>query len=149
MKFLEFLSAFISKSLSFLGPNQIIDAIVERFQKALKALIILAVCTAMSCVTLAYLIDRFLNQLDAGELVFTRSITLLLVLLAGFVGALILTLKNLVNSEAKEKARKEMLRTESALESAVAALIMSYVNEREQKRKQQPEAETKQPVSNI
>lgn len=134
MKFLEFLSAFISKSLSFLGPNQIIDAIVERFQKALKTLIILVICTAMSCVTLAYLIDRFLNQLDMGELVFTRSIILLLFLQVGFGLALILTLKNLAASESKEKKRKEFQQTESALESAVAAWIMSYVNEREEKR---------------
>jgi uncharacterized membrane protein YidH (DUF202 family) len=139
LKFLEFLSTFISKSLSFLGPNQIIDAIVERFQKALKTLIILVICTSMSCVTLAYLIDRFLTQLDSGEFVFTRSIILLLLLQFGFGLALVMTIKNLADSEKKTKRRNELQQTESALESAVAALIMSYVNEREEKKKSPPE----------
>jgi uncharacterized membrane protein YidH (DUF202 family) len=142
VKFLEFLSAFISKSLSFLGPNQIIDAIVERFQRALKALIILVICTAMSCVTLAYLIDRFLTQLDAGEFVFSRSIILLLLLQLGFGLSLIMTLKNLAATEKKAKRRNELQQTESALESAVAALIMSYVNEREQKNKSSENSHT-------
>lgn len=93
----------------------------------------------MSCVTLAYLIDRFLTQLDAGEFVFTRSIILLVVLQFGFGLALVMTIKNLAASENKAKKRNELQQTESALESAVAALIMSYVNEREEKKKSPPE----------
>ncbi|MCP5995725.1 hypothetical protein NL385_26670, partial [Klebsiella pneumoniae] len=91
-------------------------------------LIILVVCTAMTCVTLAYLIDRFLNQLDAGTFVLTPAITLLLVLFAGFVTALMFTLKSLSDREAKTKELKEMQRTETALEAALATLILSYVN---------------------
>ena len=139
MKFLEFFSAFISQSLSFLSPNQIIDKIVERFQRSLKAIIILTVCTAMSCVSLAYLIDRFLDQLDAGELSITRSMIFLLVLLVGFVGALVYTLMNLTRKEEQIRKANEIQKTESALEAALAALIMSYVQEREEKRKAKPE----------
>jgi uncharacterized membrane protein YidH (DUF202 family) len=116
--------------------------LVERFQRALKALIILVICTAMSCVTLAYLIDRFLTQLDAGEFVFSRSIILLLLLQLGFGLSLIMTLKNLAATEKKAKRRNELQQTESALESAVAALIMSYVNEREQKNKSSENSHT-------
>ena len=74
MKLFDFLSSLFSQSFSFLSPNLIIDQLFQRFQSALKALILLTVCTAMSCVTLAYLIARFLDQLDAGEFVITRSI---------------------------------------------------------------------------
>ena len=93
----------------------------------------------MSCVTLAYLIDRFLTQLDSGEFVFTRSIILLLLLQFGFGLALVMTIKNLADSEKKTKRRNEVQQTETALGSAVAALIMSYVNEREEKKKSPPE----------
>ena len=138
MKFLEFITTFLSQSLSFLGPNAIIDQIFERLHKILKTLIILVVCTAMSCVTLAYLIDRFLNQLDAGEFTVTRSIILLVLLLIGFSLTLALTFKSLTRKEAEARKRQEIQRTESALEAALAALVMDYVKEREEKRHQVP-----------
>ncbi len=138
MKFLEFLSTFLSQSLSFLSPTAIIDQIFERFQKVLKTLIILIVCTAMSCVTLAYLIDRFLNQLDAGEFVITRSIILLVILLTGFTLTLVFAFKDLSRKEAEVRKLQQVQRTESALEAALAALVLDYVKEREEKRQQVP-----------
>ena len=146
MKFLEFLSNFLSQSLSFLSPTAIIDQLFERFQKVLKTLIILAVCTVMSCVTLAYLIDRFLNQLDAGEFVVTRSIILLVLLLIGFSLTLTFTLKSLNRKEAEARKRQDLQRTESALEAALAALVMDYVKEREEKRQQGPVADPATPL---
>ncbi len=134
MKFLEFLSTFLSQSLSFLSPTAIIDQLFERFQKFIKTLIILVICTAMSCVTLAYLIDRFLNQLDAGEFVITRSIILLVILLIGFSLTLTFTLKSFNRKEAETRKIQELQRTESALEAALAALVLDYVKEREEKR---------------
>ena len=142
MKFLEFLSTFLSQSLSFLSPTAIIDQIFERFQKVLKTLIVLVICTIMSCVTLAYLIDRFLNQLDTGEFALTRSIILLVVLLMGLSLTIILTLKNLTQKEAEIRKRQVTQRTESALEAALAALVLDYVKEREEKRQQAPEKPT-------
>ena len=142
MKFLEFLSTFLSQSLSFLSPTAIIDQIFERFQKVLKTLIVLVICTIMSCVTLAYLIDRFLNQLDTGEFALTRSIILLVVLLMGLSITIILTLKNLTQKEAEIRKRQVTQRTESALEAALAALVLDYVKEREEKRQQAPEKPT-------
>ena len=146
MKFLEFLSNLLSQSLSFLSPTAIIDQLFERFQKVLKTLIILAVCTVMSCVTLAYLIDRFLNQLDAGEFVVTRSIILLVLLLIGFSLTLTFTLKSLNRKEAEARKRQDLQRTESALEAALAALVMDYVKEREEKRQQGPVADPATPL---
>ncbi|MES2526704.1 MAG: hypothetical protein V4598_06435 [Bdellovibrionota bacterium] len=138
MKFLEFLSTFLSQSLSFLSPNALIDQIFERFQKVLKTLIILFICTIMSCVTLAYLIDRFLNQLDAGEFVLSRSIILLVLLLIGFCVTLTLTLKSLNRKQAEARKSQELQRTESALEAALAALVLDFVKEREEKRATAP-----------
>ena len=146
MKFLEFLSTFLSQSLSFLSPTAIIDQLFERFQKIIKTLIILVVSTVMSCVTLAYLIDRFLNQLDAGEFVVTRSIILLVLLLIGFSLTLTLTLKSFTRKEAETRKRQELQRTESALEAALAALVMDYVKEREEKRQQGPVADPATPL---
>ncbi len=51
-----------------------------------------------------------------------------------------MTIKNLADSEKKTKRRNEVQQTETALESAVAALIMSYVNEREEKKKNRQES---------
>ncbi len=133
MKFIEFLSNFLSQALSFLAPNALIDQLMERFQNVLKSLIFIGISAAMSCVTLAYMIDRLLNQLDAGDFVFTRSLTLLLVLFCVFVGILIFHFQQLSKKEANIRKSKEQERTESALETALAALIMSYVKEREEK----------------
>jgi putative copper export protein len=139
VKFLEFISTFLSQSLSFLSPTAIIDQLVERMQRILKALIILFICSIMSCVTTAYLIDRFLNQLDAGEFVLSKSIVLLFVLLFGLGITIFFTLKNITSKAEEAKKIQEMKSTESALEAALAALVMSYVSEREEKRKINPE----------
>lgn len=121
--------------LSFLSPTELLDQMMERLRKSLKPLIILFLCSIMSCVTLAYLIDRFLDQLDASEFVFTRSIGLLLLLLAAFVFTLIRTLATLTRKDPALTKAQERQKIETALETALAALIMSYVNEREEKRK--------------
>jgi putative copper export protein len=139
VKFLEFISTFLSQSLSFLSPTAIIDQLIERMQRILKALIILFICSIMSCVTTAYLIDRFLNQLDAGEFVLSKSIVLLFVLLFGLGITIFFTLKNITSKAEEAKKIQEMKSTESALEAALAALVMSYVSEREEKRKINPE----------
>lgn len=118
-----------------MSPTAMIDPLIERLQSALKPLIILSVCTAMSCVCLAYLIDRFLNQLDAGEFTFTKSIIFLLVILAGLVTAIILNLRSLTSKQKESRKKLEQERSANALETAFAALIMSYVDERNEKRK--------------
>lgn len=138
MKFIEFISTFLSQALSFLTPNTLIDQLMERFQGILKSLILIAISGAMGCVTLAYFIDRLLNQLDAGVFVFTRSMTLLLVLLAVFSGILIYNFRRLSRQDVEAKKKQEVERAETALETAVAALIMSYAKEREEKLKPTP-----------
>lgn len=135
MKFLEFLSTFLSQALPFLSPTAIIDQVMERFQRALKNLILIAISGAMGCVTMAYFIDRLLNQLDAGEFSLTRSMILLLFLLIVFTGVLVFNFRGLGRKEAETRRAHEIQRTESALETALAALIMSYVKEREEKSK--------------
>ncbi len=120
---------------SFLSPSQLIDQMMERLQSALKTLIILFVCTLMSCVTLAYLIDRLLNQLDGGYFEITRSICLLVILFCGFVLTLMVTLNNLTKKNQEAKRAQDKVKMETALETALAALVMSYVEEREEKRK--------------
>ncbi len=121
---------------SFLSPTQIIDQLMERLQSALKTLIILFICSLMSCVTLAYLIDRFLNQLDAGEIALTRSMGLLLILLSGFILTLIMNFRSLRKKDVQMKSLQVTEKTESALETALAALVMSYVEERSEKLKE-------------
>lgn len=133
MKFIELISTFLSQALSFLTPNSLIDQLMERFQSVLKSLIFIAISGAMGCVTLAYLIDRLLNQLDAGVFVLTKSMILLLVLLATFAGLLVYHFRRLSRENAEVRKKQERQQTETALEAAVAALIMSYVKEREEK----------------
>ncbi len=143
MKFFEFISNFLSQCLSFLSPTTIIDQLMERLKKILKTLIVLFICTIMSCITLAYLIDRFLTQLDAGEFALTRSMVVLFIMFFGLIATLILTLKNLTSKDNEAKKIQEFKRTETALEAALAALVMSYVSEREEKRK--PTSENQAP----
>ena len=89
-------------------------------------------------------VARFLSQLDSGEFVLSRSIVLLVVLLLIFAGTLVFTLTRLTRREAQTRKQHELQRTESALEAALAALVMSYVAEREEKRKQTAENQTPQ-----
>jgi ABC-type transport system involved in cytochrome bd biosynthesis fused ATPase/permease subunit len=140
MKLFDFLSSLITQSFSFLSPTLIIDQLFQRLQSALKAMILLAICTAMSCVTLAYLIARFLDQLDAGEFVITRSIIFLSLLLIAFGGGLLYVFRELTQKFEKTRKENEIQKTETALENALAALVLSYVNEREEKRKSQSPA---------
>jgi len=115
------------------NPVEISKQILFQIKKILKSLIILFICAVIFCLLLGYLIDRTLTQMDAGSVEFTNSIIFLIVLI---VINLIVMAWALKKASEKDEApvkepRAEIPNPASPLETAVAALILNFIKERE------------------
>ena len=142
MNLLElFIKMFLGQgqASTMINPAEVGNQILGQLKKILKSLMILTICVVIFCLLMGYLIDRVLTQMDSGAFQFTNSIIFLLILILINVIVMAASLKK---AEAKEEVEKERLpvaaRTESPLETAIAALIFDYVKERETKRSTPP-----------
>lgn len=117
------------------SPVEISKQILAQFKKALKSLIILFIGTVSFCILIGYLIDRALTQLDAGSFVITNSIIFLLSLLAINLLVIFWALNKASSKDdtSIHEIKTEVRRTDSAMETAIAALILNFIKEREVK----------------
>jgi hypothetical protein len=141
---LPLLSFFIGNAKSlFKQPS--ID-LTQQVVLHLRALTLVLVSTigslVLSCVGISFLISNIANQLDHSEEVrFTGSMIAFLVLTVLSVGFLFYSLRRstwlrALGFEEKRPAPKQT----SALENAVALLVMDFVEERQKKRTEKTEA---------
>jgi F0F1-type ATP synthase assembly protein I len=118
------------------NPVEISKQILSQVKKILKSLIILFICSVIFCLLMGYLVDRILNQMDLGSFVFTNSIVFLLVLIAI---NLVIIAWSLKKASAKEESAprpeyNDMRSSDSPIETAIAALILDFIKERESAR---------------
>lgn len=120
---------------SLSNAAEVTKQILAQLKNVLKSLITLFICSVIFCLLTGYLIDRTLTQIDSGPFVFTNSIIFLLVLIVVNLIVMAWALKRA--SEKDQPASKEICSGSrndgSPLETAIAALIFSYIKEREAK----------------
>ena len=135
-----FLSASSGNSGGMVSPVEISKQILAQLKSVLKSLIVVMICSVVFCLLMGYLIDRTLTQLDAGAFEITNSIVFLLVLIGIDLIVMIVSLKK---AAAKDEAPVKEVQpaprsSESPIETAVAALILNFIKEREQARERDP-----------
>ena len=131
----------------FLGKKKIIGEksweISAEILNQLRKILILVVLTigslALFCLGMSYLIERFLNNLDNGQTLFTPSIWFILVFLIICIGVMVYATRkqswlDIFKSEVKEEATSLLPAGVNAIESVLSLLIMDFIKEREQKR---------------
>jgi F0F1-type ATP synthase assembly protein I len=125
-----------STANTMLNPAEISKQILSQLKKTLKSLIILFICSVIFCLLMGYLIDRTLTQMDAGPFALTNSIIFLLILITINLAVIVWSLKK---ASAKEEVMSRDVQpivksTDSPLETAIAALILNFIKEREESR---------------
>lgn len=141
-----FFNYFIGKK-SIIGERSL--EISAEILNQLRRILILVVLTLGSlvlfCMGMNYLIERFLNNLDSGQFIFTPSIWFILGFQAVCVGIMVYATNkknwlDIFKSEKKEveaSENKPALAGHSQLESVVSLLILDFIKDREFKREQQ------------
>lgn len=126
----------------FSGPHMAANTaefaaqILSQVKTILKSLIILMIGSILFCLIMGYLIDRVLTQMDLGLFTLSSSIIFLLILLVIDIIIIVWSLKQISASEVSKKEPATTNKDDSPLEMALAALILSYVKEREEKMSQ-------------
>lgn len=128
----------------FMGQGNLIGEksleISAEILNQLRRILILTVLTlgslALFCLGMSYLIERLLNNLDNGTVIFTPSIWFIFAFLAVCVGIMIYaTNKNkwldIFKMEKKAKPQSASGFQGSQLESVVSLLILDFIKERE------------------
>lgn len=145
MNFADLLLKLIGGNSLGGNPAEFANQILSQVKKILKSLIILLIGSVLFCLIMGYLIDRVLTQMDLGSFELTSSIIFLIVLLCIDLAVIIWSLKKISDTE---EVKKEMAvqapQQDSVLETAIAALILSFVNDRQTNQKSTTE-ETKTP----
>ena len=131
----------------FLGKKKIIGEksweISAEILNQLRKILILVVLTvgslALFCLGMSYLIERFLNNLDNGQALFTPSIWFILGFLFICIGVMVYATRkqnwlNIFKSERKEEVTSQAPSGINAIESVLSLLILDFIKEREQKR---------------
>ena len=131
----------------FLGKKKIIGEksweISAEILNQLRKILILVVLTigslALFCMGMSYLIERFLNNLDNGQALFTPSIWFILGFLVICVGVMVYATRkqswlDIFKLERKKEVVTKIPSGASAIESVLSLLIMDFIKEREQKR---------------
>ena len=135
-----FLNYFLGKK-KFIGEKSL--EISAEILNQLRRILILVVLTigslALFCLGMSYLIERFLNNLDNGQTLFTPSIWFVLGFLVICIGVMVYATRkqnwlDIFKSEKIEEAAPQTQSTGNAIESVISLLILEFIKEREQKR---------------
>ena len=106
----------------------------------LQSLIILMVGSIIFCMLIGHLITRTLDLLDQGGFYFSNSIIFLLVLMVIDLGIIIFVLNKTVKEDENEMAKQQQEsapKGASPIESAIAALIIDFVRQRQENREKE------------
>lgn len=137
-----FLNYFLGKR-NFIGEKSL--EISAEILNQLRRILILVVMTvgslALFCMGMSYLIERFLNNLDNGQSLFTPSIWFILGFLLICIGVMVYATRkqnwlDIFKAEKKEVA-PSVPAGGNAIESVLSLLILDFIKERELKREQE------------
>lgn len=138
-----FLNYFLGKK-NFIGEKSL--EISAEILNQLRRILILVVMTigslALFCMGMSYLIERFLNNLDNGQALFTPSIWFILCFLIICIGVMVYATRkqnwlDIFKAEKKEVAHPPVPAGANAIESVLSLLILDFIKERELKREQE------------
>jgi high-affinity Fe2+/Pb2+ permease len=113
------------------NPAEFANQILGQIKKILRSLIILLIGSVLFCLIMGYLIDRVLTQMDLGAFSLTSSIVFLIVILCLDLAVILWSLKKISDSDEPKKEITFQPPQDSVLETAIAALILSFVNDRQ------------------
>lgn len=143
MIFFEMLfNLFLRQTQKSFDPAEISRQILTQVKKMLQSLIILLVGSVIFCMLIGHLITRTLDLLDQGGFHFSNSIILLLVLVIIDLAIIVYVLNKTIKEDQAEAAREIPQASSSAsspIESAIAALIIDFVRQREVSREESRE----------
>lgn len=135
-----FLNYFLGKK-NFIGEKSL--EISAEILNQLRRILILVVLTigslALFCMGMSYLIERFLNNLDNGQALFTPSIWFILSFLIVCIGVMIYATRkqnwlDIFKPEKNEEVAPPAPAVGGhAIESVVSLLILDFIKERELK----------------
>lgn len=138
-----FLNYFLGKK-NFIGEKSL--EISAEILNQLRRILILVVMTvgslALFCMGMSYLIERFLNNLDNGQALFTPSIWFILGFLLICIGVMVYATRkqnwlDIFKAEKKEVQTAPVPAGGNAIESVISLLILDFIKERELKREQE------------
>ena len=134
----------------FLGKKNLIGEksleISAEILNQLRRILILVVLTigslALFCMGMSYLIERFLNNLDNGQALFTPSIWFILIFQLICIGVMVYATRkqnwlDIFRQGKKEVAESSPPAGANAIESVISLLILDFIKERESKREQE------------
>jgi type VI protein secretion system component VasK len=125
----------------FMGKKRSAEISVEILNQVRRILILVVITVGaltMFCMGMSHLIERILNNLDEGQIVFSPAIGVILFFLFICVGVLIYSTnkKRWLSIFKKERNAEETSQHKigSQIESVVSLLILDIIKEREYKR---------------
>lgn len=134
----------------FLGKKSLISEksleISAEILNQLRRILILVVLTigslALFCMGMSYLIERFLNNLDNGQFLFTPSVWFILGFQLICIGVMVYATRkqnwlDIFKAEKKETPLAQMPSSGHPIESVVSLLILDFIKERELKREKE------------
>lgn len=145
-----FLNYFLGKK-SFIGEKSL--EISAEILNQLRRILILVVLTIGSltlfCMGMSYLIERFLNNLDNGQSLFTPSIWFILAFQIICIGVMVYATRkqnwlDIFKAEKKEVQTAAVPAGANAIESVISLLILDFIKERELKREQEKNHSTRE-----
>jgi hypothetical protein len=137
-----FLNYFLGKK-NFIGEKSL--EISAEILNQLRRILILVVMTvgslALFCMGMSYLLERFLNNLDNGQSLFSPSIWFILGFLTICIGVMVYATRkqnwlDIFKAEKKEAAPPAPAGG-NAIENVLSLLILDFIKERELKREQE------------
>jgi hypothetical protein len=138
-----FLNYFLGKR-NFIGEKslEISAEILNQLRKILILVVLTIGSLALFCMGMSYLIERFLNNIDNGQTVFTPSIWFILGFLVICIGVMTYATRkqnwlDIFKSETKVKAPSLPPVGGNAIESVLSLLILDFIKERELKREKE------------
>ncbi len=135
-----FLNYFLGKKKSIGEKSWEISAEILNQLRRILILVVLTIGSlALFCMGMSYLIERFLNNLDNGQALFTPSIWFILGFLAICIGVMVYATRkqnwlDIFKSEKKEDSALQVSPGVNAIESVLSLLILDFIKDREQKR---------------
>lgn len=145
-----FLNYFLGKK-SFIGEKSL--EISAEILNQLRRILILVVLTIGSltlfCMGMSYLIERFLNNLDNGQSLFTPSIWFILAFQVICIAVMVYATRkqnwlDIFKAERKEVQTSSVPAGGNAIESVISLLILDFIKERELKREQEKNQSTRE-----
>ena len=137
----EFLLNYVLGKRKSIGEKswEISAEILNQLRKILILVVLTIGSLTLFCMGMSYLIERFLNNLDNGQALFTPSIWFILGFIVICIGVMVYATRkknwlNIFKSEIKEEPASQVSPGVNAIESVLSLLILDFIKEREQKR---------------